>query len=470
MKKIYSKPSDCINNIDFSNLFESKDDPYFIEPKEIINLYNSQSQIKLVGMELASDHLCKVHHELINYLDINKWLNDKFVPGYKIATIASLFLHVYHTDTGMKLVKQICKKEIHLLMLLYKFYNESILMKYWQSTKKYLKPFLRYRNDIDFIDITDNDLKYGKLIIAKAEEMLNSSILLKNNFFILMFFDLYIAINCLIKNKHQKNEIMPLAFFVLHVMPLVLGIYRYGKLSNNLRDSAFRIIDEHKYLQIAHEIKTALPDRNFISNVLNFLEKIRNKIPAKLHIEKRVKGVYSSYLKSKTYGCAIKNLWDISAIRIVIDSNDDAHCYQMLSLIQTQFERWSDAKGFYDYIANPKKNDYKSLHVVLKSPEGQLVELQIRNTLMHHVAEFGLASHQQYKIEINDANYGPETRNGKRIIEHCLSREGLTLNDLIEHLEVALKKIPIEHYFDGISTGKYDPNALVTQMLRKKER
>jgi GTP pyrophosphokinase len=112
-------------------------------------------------------------------------------------------------------------------------------------------------------------------------------------------------------------------------------------------------------------------------------------------IDKRVKGMYSSFLKLERKDWNVDELHDLIALRIIVKTTED--CYKTLGMLHSH---WPPLPGrLKDYIAMPKPNGYKSLHTTLMSRDGLKVEVQIKTIEMHHYAEFGIASHHSYKAK-----------------------------------------------------------------------
>ncbi len=170
-----------------------------------------------------------------------------------------------------------------------------------------------------------------------------------------------------------------------------LGVWQ---LKWELEDYAFRYDDPDTYLSIAKALKEKRVEReSFIDEVKAQLltELQANKISAE--ISGRPKHIYSIYRKMQRKDRGLEALFDIRAVRILVD--DVNECYAALGVVHNL---WSYIPGeFDDYIANPKENDYQSLHTAVVDPEGKTFEVQIRSHEMHNHAELGVAAHWRYK-------------------------------------------------------------------------
>lgn len=168
-----------------------------------------------------------------------------------------------------------------------------------------------------------------------------------------------------------------------------------GKIRKELEDLSFAYVYPEEYARV----KKLLEPKTGKSNEL--LEKERKILQKRLADVKlldfntsyRVKGLYSLYHKLKRKDWDIDGVYDLLAMRIVVSTVED--CYRTLGIIH---ELWRPLPGrMKDYIAFPKPNGYKSIHTTVTTPNGVIMEIQIRTRKMHHEAEFGVASHITYK-------------------------------------------------------------------------
>jgi len=170
-----------------------------------------------------------------------------------------------------------------------------------------------------------------------------------------------------------------------------LGVWQ---LKWELEDLSFRYLEPDTYKQIAKSLKEKRNEREaFIDQVQSQIraELSRNEIDAE--ISGRPKHIYSIWRKMQRKDSDLEHLFDIRAVRILVD--DVSQCYAALGAVHNL---WSYIPGeFDDYIANPKENNYQSLHTAIIGPDGQTVEIQIRTFDMHRHAELGVAAHWRYK-------------------------------------------------------------------------
>ncbi len=174
-----------------------------------------------------------------------------------------------------------------------------------------------------------------------------------------------------------------------------LGMYR---IKAELEDLSFKALEPEKYAEIAKEISFKKTERDedvekMISTVKGLLEKNHIK---HYDIKGRVKNIYSIYKKIITKNKTIDDIYDLLALRVIVDSVEQ--CYHVLGIIHSI---WTPLPmRFKDYIAVPKPNMYQSLHTTVVGSAGKIYEIQIRTYEMDQIAEFGVAAHWAYKENV----------------------------------------------------------------------
>lgn len=170
-----------------------------------------------------------------------------------------------------------------------------------------------------------------------------------------------------------------------------LGIY---KIKAELEDLSLRYLEPEKYYEIAQLVAQTKADREETVNLLiDKISKDVKKNGINAQITGRAKHYYSIYAKMKRQNIAFNDLYDITAVRVIVDTVKE--CYEVLGLIHSQFKPIPGR--FKDYIAMPKGNMYQSLHTSVIGPRSKPLEVQIRTWKMHQVAEYGIAAHWRYK-------------------------------------------------------------------------
>jgi len=174
-----------------------------------------------------------------------------------------------------------------------------------------------------------------------------------------------------------------------------LGMYA---LKFELEDIALKHTDPEAYHQLAKQINQKKTQRSAVINkVIRDVESALNDLGFHYSIKGRSKHFYSIYRKMKMQNKQLDEIFDLTAIRIIVDSVKD--CYAVLGVVHTM---WKPIPGkFKDYIAMPKTNMYQSLHTTVMGDDGNPFEIQIRTYEMHEIAEYGIAAHWKYKEGIS---------------------------------------------------------------------
>ncbi len=197
------------------------------------------------------------------------------------------------------------------------------------------------------------------------------------------------TLNYMAANKQKRIAQETLDIFA----PLAnrLGI---GKMKAELEDLSLRYINPEKYYEIAKLVAQTKHDRDKV--VSSLIETISNSLKEngiQATIYGRAKHYYSIYNKIKRQNVSFDDLYDITAIRVIVD--DIRTCYNVLGIIHAQFKPIPGR--FKDYIAMPKGNLYRSLHTSVIGSKNKPFEIQIRTKEMHEIAEYGVAAHWRYK-------------------------------------------------------------------------
>lgn len=197
------------------------------------------------------------------------------------------------------------------------------------------------------------------------------------------------TLNFMAANKQQKIAQETLDIFA----PLAnrLGI---GKIKAELEDLSLRYLHPDKYYEIAQLVSQKRAERELTVNLL--IEKIAHDVKKNginAQITGRAKHYYSIYSKMERLNIAFHDLYDITAVRVIVDT--ERECYEVLGLVHSQFKPIPGR--FKDYIAMPKGNLYQSLHTSVIGPRSKPLEVQIRTWEMHEIAEYGIAAHWRYK-------------------------------------------------------------------------
>jgi len=213
-----------------------------------------------------------------------------------------------------------------------------------------------------------------------------------------------------------------------------LGIWQ---IKWELEDLSLRYIEPDTYKTIAKALETKRAEREaYIIHTKEVIKELLQKQSNHpFQITGRVKHIYSIYNKMKRKNADFKEIYDISAFRILVPSIED--CYKSLSVLTNQWDQIPEE--FDDYITQPKANGYQSIHIVLYGPEQRVIEVQIRTHDMHHESEIGIASHWQYKEGGKEASVYEE--------KIALLRQIMAWENEVLNREAARHESPVQDLF-----------------------
>lgn len=217
-----------------------------------------------------------------------------------------------------------------------------------------------------------------------------------------------------------------------------------GKLKGRLEDAAFKFAYPKEY----EEVKALLISKKEVEEKYLFevkdalIEKLRKDRIKNTHVDYRQKHLYSLWRKLKKYDMDISKVYDILALRVIVESVAD--CYHVLGLIHGE---WTPLPNrFKDYIATPKINGYRSLHTTVFTGTGGIVEIQIRTYDMHREAEYGVAAHFAYKEKKENKNIDLEQFDWVNQLRNL----NLESEDKKESPEEFLKNIKMDFFKDRV--------------------
>ncbi len=251
----------------------------------------------------------------------------------------------------------------------------------------------------DVLNLVQGVTKLGKLQFKSKEERQAENF---RRLFIAMASDFRIIFLKLADRLHNMRTLnfmaaakqQRIAQETLDIFAPLANRLGVGKIKAELEDLSLKYLYPDKYYEIAKLVSQKKAERD--STVQLLIDKIKQdvkKFGIKAEITGRAKHYYSIYNKMRRQNVTFHDLYDITAVRVIVDTEKE--CYEVLGLIHSQFKPIPGR--FKDYIAMPKGNMYQSLHTSVIGPKQKPLEVQIRTWKMHEIAEYGVAAHWRYK-------------------------------------------------------------------------
>ena len=198
------------------------------------------------------------------------------------------------------------------------------------------------------------------------------------------------------KNEEAKRIMSEEAAYLYAPLAHKLGLY---KLKSELEDLSLKYLEHDAYYMIKEKLNATKKARDaYIERFIAPIEKKLTEAGLKFHMKGRTKSIHSIWQKMKKQHCGFEGVFDLFAIRIIIDcpvEREKMSCWQTFALITDMYT--SNPKRMRDWLTVPKSNGYESLHITVLGPEEKWVEVQIRTERMDEIAERGVAAHWRYK-------------------------------------------------------------------------
>ena len=231
-----------------------------------------------------------------------------------------------------------------------------------------------------------------------------------------------------------------------------LGLYN---IKSEMENIYFRHADPEQYRTITNKLKSTEADRQKL--MTQFIEPLKQKLSdegIQYKLKVRTKTALSIYKKMQKQKVGFEGVYDVFAIRFIIDCEEDretehALCWKVFSYVTEEYE--SDTKRLRDWISNPKPNGYESLHITVKNKEGSYLEVQIRTKRMDDMAESGLASHWSYKGIKHEATLDKWLTAVRRALESPLGSE---TDPMGAYYESDLMDMPTKEVFVFTPSGE----------------
>lgn len=198
------------------------------------------------------------------------------------------------------------------------------------------------------------------------------------------------------EQEEAKRKVAEEASYLYAPLAHKLGLYR---LKSELEDLSLKYLEHDAYYMIKDNLNATKKSRDqYIDNFIGPIKEKLENARLKFHMKGRTKSIHSIWQKMKKQRCGFNGIYDLFAIRIIIDApleQEKMKCWQAYSIITDMYQ--PNPKRLRDWLSVPKTNGYESLHITVLGPQNKWVEVQIRTERMDEIAERGLAAHWRYK-------------------------------------------------------------------------
>ena len=218
-------------------------------------------------------------------------------------------------------------------------------------------------------------------------------------------------------DEQAKLEVSQEAAYLYAPLAHKLGLYN---LKSELEDLSLKYLEHDAYYHIREKLSATKAARD--AYIERFIKPVEEKVQAagiKCHIKGRTKSIHSIWQKMKKQKCPFEGVYDLFAIRIIIDcpvEQEKMQCWQAYSIVTDMYQ--PNPKRLRDWLSVPKSNGYESLHITVLGPEQKWVEVQIRTERMDEVAERGVAAHWRYKGVKGETGLDEWLTNIRTMLEH----------------------------------------------------
>ena len=354
--------------------------------EELAELQRIAAHLKTtVGDTLEPDDENYLRQQLEKEISDNKIKRDVFGLNPILLSFQTAELEL--AEIGMK-------RECVLAILLYNSIINGILTpeeverKFGHSVAQIIHGLVRIHELYQRTPIIENE-NFRNLLLSFAEDM---------RVILIMITD---RVNLMrqirdTSNKEAQSRVAEEASYLYAPLAHKLGLY---KLKSELEDLSLKYLEHDAYYMIKEKLNATKRSRD--AYIEKFIQPIDDKLKQmgiKCHIKGRTKSIHSIWQKMKKQQCGFEGIYDLFAIRIIIDSPIDQEkmlCWQTYSLITDMYQ--PNPKRLRDWLSVPKSNGYESLLITVLGPENKWVEVQIRTERMDEIAERGLAAHWRYK-------------------------------------------------------------------------
>ncbi len=265
---------------------------------------------------------------------------------------------------------------------------DDIKRKYGESVEHIIGGLLRIRDLYKRNPVIESE-NFRNLLISFSEDMRVILIMIADR----------VNVMRQIRDTDQfeaKHKVSEEANYLYAPLAHKLGLY---KLKSELEDLSLKYLEHDAYYMIKEKLNATKASRDaYIARFIGPIQQKLDEAGLKYHMKGRTKSIHSIWQKMKKQNCGFEGVYDLFAIRIILDSpreKEYMQCWQVFALITAMYQ--PNPKRMRDWLSVPKSNGYESLHTTVLGPENKWVEVQIRTERMDEIAEHGLAAHWRYK-------------------------------------------------------------------------
>ena len=353
------------------------------EKEDILTLYNKVKQE--IGTSLTEGDEEKMRHYLTDYIEQNHIRRDVFglnpmLLGFQTANLVVEEIGLKR-DAVLAILLHPCIEDGYLTI-------DEVRQDFGESVARILHGLQRIQDLYKKNPVIETE-NFRNLLLSFAEDM---------RVILIMIAD---RVNLMrqirdTKKSDAQREVSEEAAYLYAPLAHKLGLY---KLKSELEDLSLKYLEHDAYYHIKEKLSETKKSRD--AYIERFIQPVRERLEEaglKFHIKGRTKSIHSIWQKMKKQKCAFEGVYDLFAIRVILDSpieKEKMHCWQVYSIVTDMYQ--PNPKRLRDWLSVPKSNGYESLHITVLGPEQKWVEVQIRTQRMDEIAERGVAAHWRYK-------------------------------------------------------------------------
>lgn len=362
-----------------------EDTVFLTEDEHTVFLDSYKVLVRLSDEIISGDERNRIKAMIQNAMENGAYLRDK----------NGLSLLLRNVQTAMILSKEVgLERSMLIAVLLYHLVEKEILSaqniqaEFGEDVVSIIRRLLKANSLYSRHAAIDSE-NFRKLLLTFAEDV---------RVIIIMIADRLCLMRMINHHPDEKfrTDVAFEASYLYAPLAHRLGLY---KIKSELEDLSLKYTNRETFTQIARKLKETKRSRDQYINA--FIEPVKRKIEEtgwEFDIKGRTKSIYSIWNKMKKQQTDIENIYDLFAIRVILDvplEQEKAACWQVYSIITDMYQ--PNPKRMKDWLSIPKSNGYESLHITVLGPQNRWVEVQIRTKRMDEIAEHGLAAHWKYK-------------------------------------------------------------------------